>query len=217
MERIRGTMRALPVLALLGAAPMGASATPVISELLYDVPGTDNGVVFVELYGTPGSSLDGLVLEAVNGSNGDVYLSAALSGAFPDDGLFVLADDAGDGTTSVTQADQIAQFDPQNGPDSIVLRDADGVLDALGYGVFGSGDVFAGEGSPALAAAAGQSLMRPFANLDTDDNFGDFVVNETPNPGSAQVAAVPIPGTLILLASGAAGLLSRMRPRGSPA
>jgi hypothetical protein len=43
-------------------------------------------------------------------------------------------------------------------------------LDAIGYGVFGVGEIFAGEGTAAVDAPAGSSLARLFANLDTDDN-----------------------------------------------
>ena len=47
----------LLVLALL---PVTAQALPVISEFFYDAVGSDDGLSFVELYGTPGSSLAGL-------------------------------------------------------------------------------------------------------------------------------------------------------------
>ena len=55
---------------LLAVAPQGASAATLISEVFYDAVGSDNGLSFVELYGAPGSSLDGLFLEGINGSNG---------------------------------------------------------------------------------------------------------------------------------------------------
>ena len=62
----------------------------------------------------------------------------ALAGAIPGDGLFVVADDQGDGTTLVSDADLIRNFDFQNGPDSIVLRSADTVLDVffLDHGMY---------------------------------------------------------------------------------
>ncbi len=74
------------------------------------------------------------------------------------DGFFVVADDVGDGTTFVPDADLILNFDFQNGPDSVVLHDAGLVLDSVGYGVFGVGEIFAGEGEPAPDAPAGSSL-----------------------------------------------------------
>jgi hypothetical protein len=193
-------------LALVLLAPATSDALPLISEALYDAVGSDDGAVFVELYGAPGASLDGLVLEGVNGSNGAVGPSLALSGAIPADGFFVVADDRGDGLSDVAGADLVLGFDFQNGPDSIVLRDATGVVDALGYGVFDAAEVFAGEGSPAPDPPAGSSLARVFANVDSDDNSVDFAVLDVPTPGSGTLAPVPEPGAGALLGAGLAGL-----------
>ena len=112
-----------------------AAAAPLISEVYYDAPGSDDGAVFVELSGPTGFVLDGWRVDGVNGSNGAVGPSIALSGAIGVDGLFVLADRFSDGTTAVANADLLANFDFQNGPDSVVLRDeTSGIRDALGYG-----------------------------------------------------------------------------------
>jgi hypothetical protein len=183
-----------------------AGALPVISEVLYDAVGSDNGLSFVELHGAPGTVLDGMSIEGVNGADGAVAPLVALAGSIPADGLFVVADDSGDGTTLVPGADLIANFDFQNGPDSIVLRLGASVLDALGYGVFAAGEVFAGEGAAAEDPAAGASLARHFANLDTDDNAADFGALDVPTPGVAPLAAVPEPGSLLLCATGLFGL-----------
>jgi hypothetical protein len=195
----------LPLLfSLLAAAQAGA--LPLLSEVFYDAVGSDNGFVFVEIHGEAGTLLDGLSLEGINGSGGGVTASLALSGVIPSDGLYVLADDAGGGVTSVPGADRILDFDFQNGPDSILLRDGDTVLDALGYGVFDGGEIFAGEGSPAPDPAAGSSLARRFADVDSDDNAADFVVLDLPTPGSAPFSAIPEPSTGLLLALGVVGL-----------
>jgi hypothetical protein len=202
-------MDRIPVLIvsiLLALAAQTARAVPLISEVFYDAVGTDNGLLFVELYGDPGSGLDGLFLEGINGANGAAGPTIALSGVFPADGIFVLADDVGDGTTLVADADQIANFDFQNGPDSIVLRTATMTLDAVGYGIFDPGEIFAGEGTPAADAPAGSSLARQFANLDTGDNAIDFQISSLPTPGQAPLSNVPEPGTAALLVSGLAGL-----------
>jgi hypothetical protein len=113
----------------------------------------------------------------------------------------------------VAQADLLANFDFQNGPDSVVLRDAAGVLDALGYGVFGAGDFFAGEGAAAPDAPAGASLARHFADLDSDDNASDWHVLDPPSPGSAPLSGVPEPSTGALLAGGLACLARGARRR----
>jgi hypothetical protein len=194
-------------LGLAGAAP--ATALPLISEVFYDAVGTDDGQSFVELYGAAGSALDGLVLEAVNGADGGVTHTLALTGVFGADGLFVVADRTSAGTTAVADADLLLDFDFQNGPDSVVLRNAAGVLDAVAYGVFGAGEVSAGEGAPAPDAPAGQSVARRFANVDTDDNAADFVAG-APTPG---LASLPEPRAAALLALGLLGLLRLGRRR----
>jgi hypothetical protein len=199
---------------LAGGLALGCSATPaspVISEVYYDAPGSDAGQVFVELFGVPGDSLDGLLLEAVNGSGGTVYKSLSLSGVFPADGVFVIGDENG-GSTAVPGADLIGDVDFQNGPDSVVLRDLDTVFDALAYGSFGAGDFFAGEGVAAPGAPAGSSLARLNPFLDSDNNAADFMLLDTPTPGMVpQASAVPLPASAVLFASGLLSLLVSRR------
>jgi hypothetical protein len=193
---------------LLAAAP-AAYALPLISELFYDAVGADDGQSFVELYGAPGESLAGLRLEVVNGDNGVVVAGLNLSGVFTNSGLFVVADRTSAGTSSIAEANLLLDFDIQNGPDSLVLRNATEVLDAVGFGVFGATDVFAGEGSPAVDVQPGASLARLFANVDSGDNSADFGELAVPTPGSAPIALVPEPGVASLCALGLAGLASR--------
>lgn len=200
----------VPAVLFSAAAP----ASTVISEVLYDAAGTDNGLTFVELFGTPGASLDGLVLEAINGTGGTVYASLALAGTIPADGVFLIGDSDG-GATSVPGADFIGEVDYQNGPDSVVLRQGDILLDAVGYGVFGAGDVFAGEGSPAEDPPSGSSIARFDPRIDTGENSVDFVVLDSPTPGSVPVASpVPVPAALYLFGTGLLPLLrlGRRRP-----
>ena len=205
-------LRMTQLVFLYGAVFSVAQAKTVISEVLYDAAGTDNGNVFVELFGTPGTVLDGWLIEGVNGSDGNVYRSVVLSGVIPLDGIFVVGDDSGDGTSFVNSADQIADIDFQNGPDSIVLRDASGVLDALGYGDFTS-SIFAGEGMPAMDVLAGSSLARFNPLVDTDNNLVDFTVLELPTPGSVPLAAVPVPPAVALFLSGLLGMVGVARRR----
>jgi len=189
-------------LALLGAAP--AFALPVLSEVFYDAVGVDDGQSFIELYGAPGASLDGLVIEGVNGADGAVTHTLTLAGSFGADGVFVVADRTSAGTAQVGDADLLLEFDFQNGPDAVVLRDAVGVLDALGYGVFAVGEVNAGEGAPAVDPPAGQSVARLFADVDTNDNAADFAA-AAPTPGVAPLS-VPEPAAAALLGIGLLGL-----------
>jgi len=110
-------------------------------------------------------------------------------------------------------ADLVLDFDFQNGPDGIVLRSAAGVVDAIGYGVFGPSEFFAGEGLPAPDVPAGSSLARRFANVDTDDNAADWVALATPTPGVAPLQTVPEPSAGALFALGLVAIANRARGR----
>ena len=211
--RVGGTLSSFCFCIALALVPLPAAALPLLSEVFYDAAGSDNGLGFVELYGTPGTSLAGFTIEGVNGAGGAVTHTLTLVGVIPEDGIFLLADDAGDGSSSVAGADLVLDFDFQNGPDGIVLRENAAVVDAVGYGVFGPSEVFAGEGAPAPDVPAGSSLARRFANVDTDDNAADWVALATPTPGFAPLHAVPEPTAGALLALGLVGIASCTRPR----
>ena len=201
---------ALAAALLLGAAAAGA--TPLLSEVYYDAIGSDDGQSFIEIYGAPGTSLAGLAIEAINGAGGGVTHTLTLSGTIGASGLFVVADSlTGTNSSSVANADLILDFDFQNGPDSVLLRDASGILDAVGYGTFAAGDVFAGEGSAAVDPTAGSAIARRFADIDTNDNAADWL-GAAPTPGVAP-RAVPEANALALLGVAAACLLRRRFPR----
>ena len=190
----RFLLRALWLAPCLCMFTSTASASLVISELYYDAVGGDSGLVFVELYGTPGTSLDGIQLRGINGSNGSLYKTVHLSGIVPADGVFVIGDEQS-GVTSVSNVDLIADVDFQNGPDSVILATASDILDAVGYGDF-AGASFAGEGVAVSGAPAGSSLTRLMPWLDTDNNSLDFVISAEPTPGTVPVqltSAVPVP------------------------
>jgi hypothetical protein len=197
---------ALAAALLLGASHAGAA--PLLSEVLYDAVGSDDGLSFVEISGAPGTSLVGLTLEAINGAGGGVTHTLTLSGTIGASGLFVVADGVAGGGTQVANADLVLDFDFQNGPDSLVLRHAGGVLDAVGYGAFAAGDAFAGEGGAAPDPAPGLAIARRFADVDTNDNAADWLAG-APTPGTAPFQNVPEPSPLLLFAPALALLLRR--------
>ena len=180
-----------PLLTVLLSATIAPSALAIgplpddvrINEVLYDGDGPDGPTVFTELWGPAGSVLDGYRLTGVNGADGVQYRQLTLDGAtIAPDGLFVVVtDDAR--CLLLEQADQVADIDWQNGPDSVVLEYVFGietfVVDALAYG---TGPGQAGEGVPAPDVSAGTSLTRDPAHTDTNDNAADFAP-ATPTPG----------------------------------
>ena len=189
------------------------SATPIIQEVFYDALGPDKGSVFTELYGSPGTALDGWSLVGVNGANGMPYRTLDLTGAvIPTDGLLVLATASAIGALLAVR-DVVANVDWQNGPDAVLLYDAfGGLVDALQYGSAGMHN--RGAGAPAPDSPAGLGLTRDALSTDTGDNATDFFASP-PTPG---FRAAPVPVSepsvfgLILVAAWAA--LRRRRPGG---
>ncbi len=156
----------------------------VINEILYDLPGTDtDGLLFVELFGSPGKQLDRYQILFINGENGQKTDGVTLpdGSRIGSDGYYLIADSR-DGQATVTQvpsAELIDNFDPQNGPDAVQLLDAGGnLIDLLGYG-----EGVVAEGSPAIDAAGGHSLERVLPGQDTGNNAADFVEKDAPTPG----------------------------------
>jgi len=195
------------LLLLTPVAPV-AAGTLTISEVFYDATATDDGQVFVEIWGESGTDLAGVFLQGVNGADGKTTHSVDLAGyTIPSDGFFVVADGRSDGSCDVDSVDLLVKdFDLQNGPDSVRLWTSSGVLDAVAYGTPPSTGYFGGETKAAPDVAAGSSLARTYADVDTDDNSSDFTTLKTPTPGtgSLKVNAVPLPGSAGL---GAAGLV----------
>jgi len=180
-----------------GSSP--APPTLIINEIVFDGIGVDRDV-YVELAGPPGAVLDGVELVGVNGSNGNAYNAMTLSGQVGADGYFVVAHPSA-GPAILAAADMVTGLaDLQNGPDSVVLRYDGQVLDALGYGEFDAGDVFAGEGSAAPDQAPGSSLCRYPDRVDTGDNGADFVPC-VPTPGAENESTAAVPDAARLLIS----------------
>ncbi len=170
----------------LAFAGTAALAQPVINEAVYDDAGGDDET-WVEIKGDAGLDLTGYTLVGVNGNGGTEYMTVDLVGLIPASGYFVVGQAFGD---------QIADTDFQNGPDSILLRDAAGAtIDAVGYGSFDPDEVFAGEGTPTVDPGPDISIARCPDGSDTDNNGADFFADDTPTPGSAndvECAMVPM-------------------------
>ncbi len=156
----------------------------IINELCYDTPGSDTAC-FVELYGPPGASLEGIEVVGVNGSDGEDYQNIDLTGyLIPSDGFFVIAQDS-----SVINSDTITtKVNLQNGPDNIELRFKGITIDALGYG--NGNFIFTGEGLPAPDIAYTNSLSRYPDGEDTDNNISDFIETTLRTPGEGNFSYI---------------------------
>jgi hypothetical protein len=192
-----------------GAANLSCAATAVvINEWVIDVPGGDDGFVFVELAGPGGALIGGATLEDIEGVSGGAgpgtrnntngvptaTLPAALR--IPTDGILVIADETGtSGATNVPGSDVIVNdIDTENsGGDVLQLVFGGALIDVVGHGLNSAplavNTAFNGlatfEGAVALYPAAGVSLARNLASEDTNDNSVDFVTDPSPSPGVA--------------------------------
>ncbi|MFX1286439.1 MAG: lamin tail domain-containing protein [Promethearchaeota archaeon] len=162
----------------------------VVSEVFYDSISSDSGC-FVEIYNV-GSTIINLddskkdiILEGVNGANGETYILIDLTGEIEGEDYYVLAQD--------DTVDNYDQIDPrvnlQNGPDGVRLVDntTKTVIDALQYGDTGGVSTGCLEGTPAMDVLPGYSLSRNDLNTDTDDNSQDFYGTSIPTPGAVGI------------------------------
>ena len=179
----------LGTVALIPTIIQTAQAAAVIQEVLYDGPGTDSDDVFTELFGDPGTDLNGWSLVAINGNDGSIYRTIDLTGqTIPVDGVFVLTT-ASANADLISQSDMIANVDWQNGPDALQLFNGIELVDALQYG--DAGMFNAGEGGFAEDISGDFSLSRDLFGTDSNNNAIDFNVG-VPTPGIGP-AVVPIP------------------------
>lgn len=134
-------MQKILTAAIVAAFATSAFAQVAINEVDYQNPGTDS-TEWIELTGKAGTDLTGYSLVLINGSDGSVYNTAALSGSIPADFTSAWGGDGGFfvvGTFDTTTAAVFGSPDLtppgwttnqiQNGsPDLIQLYDASGTL-----------------------------------------------------------------------------------------
>jgi len=177
---------------------VATQAQVVINEVDADQVGTD-AAEFIELYGAPGQSLNGMVMVWFNGANGTSYKTIDLSGnVIPASGYFVLGN-AGVANVNITFAGNTLQ----NGADGIAIYtataaawpngtavSATGLVDAL---VYGTGDADATNLLTVLTP--GQPQADETAATPTLNNSSSRI----PDGGAAfntaaYVAQLPTPG-----------------------
>lgn len=160
----------------------------VFNELNIDNPGGGDTAEFIELYGTPGASLDGLVIVLFEGDTDDSYAAFDLDGySLDENGFFVI------GNAATTNVDFII-------PDATISNGADGVglyigndtdfpdgtapttVNLIEAAVYETGDPT----DTQLIAALGLNVTVPgYAQLDEtfQQNLPDFSLSRVPDGG----------------------------------
>ena len=175
---------------------------PVLNEIDYDQPGTD-GAEFVEIFNPDTSSVDlsKYDLELVDGSTGSVYKTVELDSGLDTnllgigEYLVVGADSVLLGLDSGVFSISLGTTSVQDGtPDGarLVLRSNGTFVDGIAYEDEMSGT---GEGDFAVddTDVESSSLGRCPNGADSDDNWTDFDLLDTPTPGATNDCDNPLP------------------------
>lgn len=178
----------------LCAVLAGVALDIVINEVLYDPPGSDAALEFVELHNPRDRSvaLDGISLRFLNAGRDDdarVVWNAAAGTDLAAGGFFVI------GETDVASADVFATLDLQNGPDALQLVRDGLVIDAVAWGDEAAA---AGEGRAADDPPS-RSIGRVPDGIDRDDNASDFRPLDRATPGAVNLPATvlaPLPAVV---------------------
>jgi len=219
----KGFLGVLAAAAVLSFFPALSYAAVVINEFDYDQPGTDDAE-FIELYNGGGSSvsLDGYVIDLINGSTGSAYRSFDLTGFVlsPNDYFVVCGNTA---TVANCNFDIGASTNRlQNDNEGIALFNGASLIDSVTYeGVIApyTEGMLGTIADPGSIAAV--SLSRLVNGIDTNMNASDFAlgcatpgaVNIADNGNCASVSTVPVPAAVWLFGSGLVSLLGVMRCR----
>jgi phosphatidylserine/phosphatidylglycerophosphate/cardiolipin synthase-like enzyme len=184
---------------LLLALLVGATqAQVVINEVDADQVGTD-AAEFIELYGTPGQSLNGMVMVWFNGATATSYKTTDLSGnVIPASGYFVIGN-AGVANVNITFTGNTLQ----NGADGIAIYTATVAAWPNGTAVSATGLVDALVYGTADAAATNLITVLTPGQPQADETVATAALNNSssriPDGGAAfntaaYVAQLPTPG-----------------------
>ncbi|MFM7105142.1 MAG: endonuclease, partial [Flavobacteriales bacterium] len=179
----------------------------IINEINADNPGTDTQE-FIELYGLPGTPLDGMTLVLFDGSSDQSYLSIDLDGfSLNADGFFVIADSAVIGAdyyfTNLTA-------NIQNGADAVALYFANATDFPNGTTANGTSLIDAqvyytqDQNDPGLIAALTLDILSPGYTIIDDTALSttiEYSLSLIPDGGSSFnysgfVLQAPTPGAL---------------------
>jgi hypothetical protein len=186
---------------LIGAS----SSTLLISEVLYDAPGTDEDEEWIEIYNPTAAAIDlsGYKIgdEEEQGEGEGMYQFPP-EVSIPSTGVIVIALKATGfyALYGFNPDYEVTDTDPSvpdmikysawatgkialsnNGDEVLILDGGDAIVDAMSYG-----DKTTFFDPPCPDVATGHSLERSPANVDTD-TFEDWIDQESPDPGSVTV------------------------------
>lgn len=212
---------------ILGTS-MPGQADVLINEIDYDQPGADTAE-FIELYNSNDTALtlDGYVLDLVNGTTGSSYESFDLTGlSIAANGYLVLCNNSlAVANCSVQAATGSWMQNGGSSGDAAALFKGTTLLDSVVYEGIGNFLHAYAEGGTYTEADSGSipmSIARLPNGMDANDNAGDFAA-ACLTPGGAniggngdcsvRISPVPVPAAVWLFGSGLLGLIGISRWR----
>ncbi|MUH72534.1 hypothetical protein [Psychrosphaera haliotis] len=169
----------IPLVSINSDQSFGGTA-PWINEFHYDNSGSDRNE-FIEIAGAAGTNLTGWSIEAVNGSNGQVYKTISLSGTIDNE-------TAGFGALGFNASGL------QNGPDGLVLvNDSGEVVQFISY----EGVITATNGAAAgtksndigVSESSSSSSTKAVQLKGSGEQYSDFYWNAPTNASKGSLNA----------------------------
>jgi len=216
------TLFLVTLLTLLALAAGSAGATPisnlVISEIMYEPSGANNGRQWIELYNGTASAINLSDYQLEWGRNNLANVSGPLSGSIASGATFVIGGPTTNGANDSPTYNQVYNFNPDLGAGNhATLEDAvalfkistSQIMHLVVYGGDGVTGFLDEQGQPATVVNTTGLGAR-----DTLEYLGSGVwqIQTTSTPGAPNIALVPEPHTAMLLGLGLLGLAAS-RPR----
>ncbi len=192
--------------------PAGGTAQLVLSEVLYDVDSTDDGLEWVELYnaGEAAVNLSGYSLG--NGGTDYLYSTAQLSGTIQPGQTFVVGGPTSSGTNGNPTFDLVINFNPdiQNSgtaADGVALFDVPAAqltavtvpIDAVIYGPVNSNGLIDETG---VANAPEVGDASPGSSIERTDLAGSWQIQSSPTPNTTPLGSTNQAPTVTITAPG---------------
>lgn len=183
-------------------APTGGSGDLILSEVLYDVSGTDDGFEWVEIYNAGSTTVDLSGWSLGTGGVDYTTTTVQLSGNLAAGALFVVGGPTSDPLNGSPSFDQVANFDPdiQNSGtagDGVALFNVPAAsitpttvpVDAVIYGPDNANGLLDESGSAPSGADVGDAPSG--SSIERVDLTGAWQIQSSPTPNSSPLGGPP--------------------------